>query len=166
LPAIDVAKSVSRVGGEAQRAAYRAVSGDLKLAYAQFEELETSARFGAQLDENTAKIIEHGKRIRACLKQPESAPVSMVAQMTVLLALTGNLFDDVPLERMTEAECAVREAASVIETDLAMRFDTAKALAAEDRETILQIARKALAQFLVMPEVAAAQSKPNDMEAV
>jgi F-type H+-transporting ATPase subunit alpha len=166
LPAIDVAKSVSRVGGEAQRAAYRAVSGDLKLAYAQFEELETFARFGARLDENTAKIIEHGKRIRACLKQPESAPVSMVAQMTVLLALTGNLFDDVPLERMTEAECAVREAASVIETDLAKRFDTAKALAAEDRETILQIARKALAQFLVMPEVAAAQSKPNDMEAV
>jgi F-type H+/Na+-transporting ATPase subunit alpha len=48
LPAVDVGKSVSRVGGAAQRAAYRAVAGDLKLAYAQFEELETFARFGAQ----------------------------------------------------------------------------------------------------------------------
>ena len=45
LPAVDVGKSVSRVGGKAQRAAYRAVAGDLKLAYAQFEELETFARF-------------------------------------------------------------------------------------------------------------------------
>ena len=74
LPAVDVGKSVSRVGGKAQRAAYRAVAGDLKLAYAQFEELETFARFGARLDEDTRKIIEHGRRIRACLKQPEFAP--------------------------------------------------------------------------------------------
>ena len=55
LPAVDVGKSVSRVGGKAQRAAYRAVAGDLKLAYAQFEELETFARFGARLDEDTAR---------------------------------------------------------------------------------------------------------------
>jgi F-type H+-transporting ATPase subunit alpha len=74
LPAVDVGKSVSRVGGKAQWAAYRAVAGDLKLAYAQFEELETFARFGARLDDDTRKIIEHGRRIRACLKQPEFAP--------------------------------------------------------------------------------------------
>ena len=84
LPAVDVGKSVSRVGGKAQRAAYRAVTGDLKLAYAQFEELETFSRFGARLDEDTRKIIEHGRRIRACLKQPESAPVSVAAQIAVL----------------------------------------------------------------------------------
>ncbi|MCB1209860.1 MAG: alternate F1F0 ATPase, F1 subunit alpha, partial [Verrucomicrobiales bacterium] len=58
LPAVDVGKSVSRVGGKAQRNAYRAVAGDLKLAYAQFEELETFARFGARLDEDTRKTIE------------------------------------------------------------------------------------------------------------
>ncbi|HAN55551.1 MAG TPA: F0F1 ATP synthase subunit alpha, partial [Betaproteobacteria bacterium] len=88
LPAVDVGKSVSRVGGKAQRAAYRAVAGDLKLAYAQFEELETFSRFGARLDEDTRKIIEHGRRIRACLKQPAFAPVSVAAQIAVLLALT------------------------------------------------------------------------------
>src|SRR6202167_3287210 len=64
LPAVDVGKSVSRVGGQAQLAAYRAVAGDLKLGYAQFEELENFARFGASLDADTRKIIEHGRRIR------------------------------------------------------------------------------------------------------
>src|SRR6202044_21979 len=103
MPAVDVGKSVSRVGGQAQRAAYRAVAGDLKLAYSQFEELETFSRFGAHLDEATRKIIEHGRRIRACLKQPEFSPVSVPAQIAVLLALTAELFDQVPLEQMTEA---------------------------------------------------------------
>jgi F-type H+/Na+-transporting ATPase subunit alpha len=67
--------------------------GHLKLAYSQFEELETFAKFGTRLDESTRKIIDHGQRIRACLKQAESKPVSMVEQITVLLALTAGLFD-------------------------------------------------------------------------
>src|SRR5580693_1347476 len=70
LPAVDVGKSVSRVGDAAQLPAYRSISR-LKLDYAQFEELESFARFGTRLDENTKKVIEHGKRIRACLKQSE-----------------------------------------------------------------------------------------------
>ena len=118
LPAVDVGKSVSRVGGKAQRAAYRAVAGDLKLAYAQFEELETFARFGARLDEDTRKIIEHGQRIRACLKQSEFAPVSVPAQIAVLLALTAELFDPVPLDQMKDAEHAVQEAAANIPAEL------------------------------------------------
>jgi F-type H+-transporting ATPase subunit alpha len=125
LPAVDVGKSVSRVGGQAQRAAYRAVAGDLKLAYAQFEELETFARFGARLDENTRKIIEHGKRIRACLIQPQFDAVSVPQQIIVLLGLTANLFDTVPFERMTQAEQAVREAATKIPAEILKRFETA-----------------------------------------
>jgi F-type H+/Na+-transporting ATPase subunit alpha len=60
LSAIDVAMSVSRVGGKAQLPAYLEVAGALKLAYAQFEELETFARFGTRLDEQTRKSIEQG----------------------------------------------------------------------------------------------------------
>ncbi len=147
LPAVDVGKSVSRVGGKAQRAAYRAVAGDLKLAYAQFEELETFARFGARIDEDTRKSIEHGRRIRACLKQPEFSPVSVPAQIAVLLALTGKLFDPVPIERMIEAEHAVHEAALKIPEDIITRFETADKLSDEDRAAILEIAHKALAEF-------------------
>lgn len=156
LPAVDVGKSVSRVGGKAQRAAYRAVTGDLKLAYAQFEELETFARFGARLDADTLKVIEHGRRIRACLKQSEFAPVSVPAQIAVLLALTAELFDDVPLDRMTEAEQTVCKAATEIPAEVNERLDTADNLSDEDRETIIEIARKSLAHFQVEPE-----SKPE-----
>jgi F-type H+/Na+-transporting ATPase subunit alpha len=152
LPAVDVGKSVSRVGGEAQWAAYRAVAGDLKLAYAQFEELETFARFGARLDDDTRKIIEHGRRIRACLKQPESAPVAVPAQITVLLALTANLFDPVPLEQMAEAGHAVRESASKIPGEISARFETAAKLNDEDKKAIIEIARQALAPFQPKPD--------------
>lgn len=160
LPAVDVGKSVSRVGGKAQRAAYRALSGQLKLAYAQFEELETFARFGARMDESTAKTIAHGQRIRACLKQPESAPVPVPAQIAVLLALAGNLFDDVPLDRMTAAESAVRESASAIPEDVVKRFETAKELAAQDRAAIVQIAREALVNFVAAPPAKDAKHAP------
>lgn len=152
LPAVDVGMSVSRVGGKAQRAAYRAVAGDLKLAYAQFEELETFSRFGARLDENTRRLIDHGRRIRACLKQPEAAPIPVPEQIAVLLALISALFDAVPLERMTAAEDAVRRAAAAIPADLRARLHTAGTLSDEDRACILAIAGDALAGFQPAPE--------------
>jgi len=147
LPAVDIGKSVSRVGGKAQRASYRVVAGNFKLAYAQFEELETFARFGARLDENTRKIIEHGRRIRACFKQPEFAPVSVPAQISILLALTEGLFDPIPLEHMQAAEQVVQKAATDIPAAVCGRFATAEQLSDEDRKLLLEIARRALTSF-------------------
>jgi len=147
LPAVDVGKSVSRVGGKAQRAAYRAVAGDLKLAYAQFEELESFARFGARLDEDTRKIIAHGQRIRACLKQGEAAPLSAHEQIAILLALTARLFDPISLDRMTAAQRAVQQAAGHISAETRMRLERADKLTDEDREAIVDVARAALTAF-------------------
>lgn len=147
LPAVDVGKSVSRVGGKAQRAAYRAVAGTLKLAYAQFEELETFARFGTRLDDSTRRIIDHGLRIRACLKQPEFDPLSMAEQIAVLLALTEKLFDALPLEQMRAAELAVRRAARELPADLVQRFHADQKLSPADRAVLLEIATAALAHL-------------------
>jgi F-type H+-transporting ATPase subunit alpha len=158
LPAVDVGKSVSRVGGKAQRAAYRAVAGDLKLAYAQFEELETFARFGARLDQDTTKIIEHGKRIRACLKQPDCAPVSVPEQIAVLLALSAQLFDSVPIDQMKDAEHALVDAAKTIPPQVCDRFETAAKLSDEDRKLVIQIACQALERFQTKPEAALKQN--------
>lgn len=144
LPAVDVGKSVSRVGGKAQRTAYRGVTVDLKLAYAQFEELETFARFGARLDDNTLKIIEHGRRIRACLMQPEFAPVSMAEQISVLVALTAGLFDDVSLAQMPMAEKVVRHSAKNIPDELVERLNSTKKLSEEDKAVILMLGQQAL----------------------
>lgn len=151
LPAVDVGKSVSRVGGKAQRAAFRAVAGDLKLAYAQFEELETFARFGAKLDQDTRKTIEHGRRIRACLQQPENAPVSVPAQIAILLAVTTKLFDTVALGQMANAELAVQKAASNIPANVRAQLESAEKLSDDDRAAIIEIARQALAPFQGAP---------------
>ncbi|MFO7581352.1 alternate F1F0 ATPase, F1 subunit alpha [Guyparkeria sp.] len=152
LPAIDVGESVSRVGGKAQRAAFRSVAGDLKLAYAQFEELETFSRFGARLDKDTRQVIEHGRRIRACLRQGESAPLSVAEQVVVLLALTEGLFDPVPLERMDEAEQAVRQTVEDLPDSLAARLESAESLDQEDRKQVVEHARDLLRPFLPVDE--------------
>jgi len=152
LPAVDVGNSVSRVGGAAQRAAYRAVAGNIKLAYAQFEELEAFAKFGTRLDESTRRSIDHGQRIRACLKQSESQPVTLLEQIAVLLALTEGLFDRVPLEKMNDAEQALRKAAADIPADVMERLSTADKQSDADRTTILKVATRALAPFLEPPD--------------
>jgi F-type H+-transporting ATPase subunit alpha len=147
LPAVDVGDSVSRVGGAAQRAAYRAVAGSLKLGYSQFEELEAFARFGTRLDDSTRRIIDHGRRIRACLKQSESQPMALLEQIAVLLALAAGLFDAIPLDKMPDAECAVCKVAADIPADIAARFNTGERLSDGDRKATLEFATKALAPF-------------------
>ena len=154
LPAVDVGKSVSRVGGAAQRAAYRAVAGNIKLAYAQFEELEAFAKFGTRLDASTRQSIDHGQRIRACLKQPESQPVSLPEQITVLLALTAGLFDHIGLDQTTAAERAIRTATSELPSDLVARLISADKLSDADRNTMLAVATHALAALPPTPAVA------------
>jgi F-type H+-transporting ATPase subunit alpha len=114
--------------------------------------LETFARFGTRLDESTRRIIDHGRRIRACIKQPESQPVSMLEQIAVLLALTAGLFDPVPLDKMADAEKALRVAAAGIPADVAGRLATAEKLSDPDRKGILEVANRALAPFQPQPE--------------
>ena len=147
LPAIDVGKSVSRVGGKAQRAIFREVAGDLKLAYAQFEELESFARFGARLDSSTSKTIEHGKRIRACLRQTESAPLSVIQQMTLLLALTSGLFDEIALTDMPKVKMLLGESLLRLSQDLCLRVQNDTRMQDGDHQMILAMATKVLDTF-------------------
>lgn len=147
LPAVDVGKSVSRVGGNAQLSPYRTVTADLKLAYAQFEELESFARFGARLDKNTRHVIEHGRRIRACLKQAEFNPIPVSAQITILLALVNGLLDEIPLERITEAEHSLIQATTELPPEVCARIFTAQGLSTTDREVFLRIAQDAVRGF-------------------
>ncbi|WP_206604709.1 alternate F1F0 ATPase, F1 subunit alpha [Kineobactrum sediminis] len=109
LPAIDVGKSVSRVGGKTQYPAFRDVSGDLRLAYSQFEELETFARFATRLDEDTRATIEHGRRVREVLKQSEQQPLPASSQIIILKAVNAGLLDKLPLELVGSAEAKLQE---------------------------------------------------------
>ena len=114
-------------------------------------------------DADTRKTLEHGRRIRACLKQAELAPVSVAAQITVLLALGAGLFDRVPLERMTAAEGAVQAAVARIPDALLARFEATDRLSEAEREAIIDIAREALEQHL--PEGASGAHAGTDADA-
>ena len=144
LPAVDVALSVSRVGSQAQKTAYRAVAGSLKLAYSQFEELEAFAKFGTHLDDATRKTIDHGRRIRVCLKQSQSQPVPVVDQIVVLVSLEAGLFDQVPLEKVAEGEAALQKAAAGLPKEFAERLNSNEKLNDGDRKAILDLAHGAL----------------------
>ncbi len=99
-PAVDVGRSVSRVGGKAQAPALKAFSESLRLEYAQFLELEIFTRFGTMVDERTRRVIEHGRRIRAVLGQPRLAPLSLGEEVALLVAVTTRALDDLPLDRV------------------------------------------------------------------
>ncbi|WP_291102703.1 MULTISPECIES: alternate F1F0 ATPase, F1 subunit alpha [unclassified Flavobacterium] len=152
LPAVDVGKSVSRVGGKAQLPAYRSITGNLKLAYSQFEELENYARFGTRMDEHTKNIIEHGKRIRIWLKQQELQPMSVPEQILVLLALTNGLFDNVPIDKMQDGESALLKSISDINDAILKRLFSDDELSDPDREVLLNLASNTLADFQIKPE--------------
>jgi F-type H+-transporting ATPase subunit alpha len=147
LPAVDVGKSVSRVGGKAQLAAFRAVAGDLKLGYSQFEELEMFSRFGTRLDDATRKTLTHGKRIRECLHQAQGDPFSVPEQITVLLALALGLFDAIPLEQIHPAEQALRQAALLMAAPLREHLLARRPFQDDARKTIVSLAQSALRPF-------------------
>ena len=96
-PAIDVGLSVSRVGGKAQTAALRAVSGRVRLDYAQFLELEMFTRFGGLSDARVKAQITRGERIRALLNQPRFAALRLVDEVALLAALADGIFDPLPV---------------------------------------------------------------------
>ncbi len=144
LPAVDVGRSVSRVGGKAQLSAYRSVAADLRLSYAQFEELEAFSRFGTRLDPHTRALLERGRRVREVLRQPQLAPLRAAEQIAALLALNAGLFDALPVEGIAGAEAAVRTAVLQRLAPLCDRIEHGAALADADREALLRVSRETL----------------------
>lgn len=136
LPAIDIGRSVSRVGGKAQLPAYRVVAADLRLSYAQFEEFETFARFGTRLDPDTRRALKRGRRVREILKQSEYDLYSASQQIAVLLAATQGLLDNVPTAKVAIAEKSIRSRVRGELGDLCERIDGGQGL---DRQAIAQM---------------------------
>ena len=145
-------KSVSRVGGQAQLPAYRTTTGNLKLAYAQFEELENYARFGTRLDEHTRAVIDHGQRIRGWLKQPNRHPMPVAEQLLVLLALTSGLLDAVPVAQLSATEDALAQRYHDLPADLLQRLVGPDPLNPVDEKTLLALAKTVVADFQAPPK--------------
>ncbi|MDX1810866.1 MAG: F0F1 ATP synthase subunit alpha [Gammaproteobacteria bacterium] len=99
-PAIDVAKSVSRIGGKAQHRRIKEEAGRMKLDYLQFLELEVFTRFGAKLEASMEKAIKRGRVLRELLKQKRFKPLSPQEQLAWLIAFNDGVFDDIEPERI------------------------------------------------------------------
>lgn len=140
LPAVEVGRSVSRVGGKAQRPAYRAVAGALRLAYAQFQELESFARFGTRLDEATQHTLERGRRIRIVLQQHQYQPLSVSQQIALLLAANEGYLDGITLDHIPQAATDLCNAVESQLPDVCQRIELGDQLSEGDRHALLDLA--------------------------
>ncbi len=104
MPAINPGISVSRVGGSAQKKSMKKVSGELKLLYSQYRELQAFAQFGSDLDADTKARLALGERIVEVLKQGRNEPLSVGCQVAIIYAVTHGYLDTVPVKQVKAYE--------------------------------------------------------------
>ncbi len=104
MPAINPGISVSRVGGSAQLKAMKKVSGELKLLYSQYRELQSFAQFGSDLDADTKSRLALGERIVEVLKQDRNSPVRVGCQVAIVYAVINGYLNDVEVKNVKEYE--------------------------------------------------------------
>ena len=103
-PAVNVGISVSRVGGNAQIKCMKKVAGTLKIAQAQFRELESFTKFGGDIDPVTARTIDTGRKNERLLVQPQYEPVAVEDQVAVIYCGVNGLLENVPIDKVSEFE--------------------------------------------------------------
>ncbi len=122
-PAISVGLSVSRVGGAAQIKSMKKAAGPMKLALAQYRELESFAQFGSDLDEQTRKLLEHGEKSIELLKQNQYEPIPVAKQVVAIYALNNGFLESVPTERIREWERGLYTFLDEVKSDLLVRVE-------------------------------------------
>ncbi len=135
-PAINAGLSVSRVGGAAQTKSIRQISGPLRLELAQFRSLAAFAQFGSDLDEQTQKQLDRGRRVAEIIKQPQYAPYDEASEVISLYAATSGSLDDLPLEKIPTFEEKVHDYIRVKNRKLVQRIGTGDKL---DEKTLKEL---------------------------
>ena len=123
MPAINPGISVSRVGGSAQLKAMKKVSGELKLLYSQYRELQAFAQFGSDLDADTKARLALGERIVSVLGQHRNSPVRVGCQVVIIYAVTHGWLDPVPVAQVPAYEERLYELLEQKYNDLLCRFE-------------------------------------------
>jgi F-type H+/Na+-transporting ATPase subunit alpha len=108
-PAVNVGRSVSRVGASAQTKAMKKVAGRLRLELSQYRELEAFAQFGSELDQATQDSLQRGERMVATLNQPQYAPWPMEEQVVAIYAGINGFLDDIPAQDVPRFQDELRE---------------------------------------------------------
>jgi len=140
-PAISVGLSVSRVGGDAQTKAIKAVGGGLKLGLAQFRELAAFSQFSTDLDPETRHTIERGQRLTELLKQPQFNPYAVWEMYASLYAATNGAFDAVPVEKIKATQEALLRELKSKQAKLIEAVNTGDKPTDVQNDTILKVAK-------------------------
>ncbi|MGH2769502.1 MAG: F0F1 ATP synthase subunit alpha, partial [Actinomycetota bacterium] len=123
-PAIDVGRSVSRVGGDAQIKAIKKAVGPLKLDLAQYRELQAFAMFASDLDRSSQAQLARGDRLMELLKQPQFQPVPVERQIVITFAGTQGYLDKIPVEDVRRFEQGLLDFVGAAASDVYQRFRT------------------------------------------
>ena len=120
-PAVDIGRSVSRIGGKAQPEAMRQAARNLRILISRFEEVEALTRVGLDVDTSTQRTIRRGQVMRELLRQPRFSPRKVSEQVLTLTAVSSGWLDDIDPKRAREVvtralERARAELASVVTT--------------------------------------------------
>jgi F-type H+-transporting ATPase subunit alpha len=142
-PAINAGLSVSRVGGNAQTKAMKAVGGKMRLDLAQYRELAAFAQFGSDLDKATQAQLTRGERLVEILKQPQYEPQSLSRQVVIIFAATNGFLDDLPVLDCGRFESEMHDYLGEAYHDIYHEIETAKEISAELEEKM----KKAVGEF-------------------
>lgn len=123
MPAINPGISVSRVGGSAQKKSMKKVSGELKLLYSQYRELQSFAQFGSDLDADTKSRLALGERIVEVLKQKRNSPVSVGCQVAIIYAVINGWLDSIKVSEVHAFEERLFEKLQNQKPQLLTRFE-------------------------------------------
>ena len=152
MPAVNPGISVSRVGGNAQVKAMKQVSGNLKLLYSQYRELQGFAQFGSDLDADTKARLAQGERIVEVLKQNQSSPIVVEKQVAIIYAVTNDMLTSVAPADIKEYEAGLfryldTDAAGV---DVMQTIRTTGKLEKETEEKLIAVLNAYTEQFSEM----------------
>ncbi|HNV12360.1 MAG TPA: F0F1 ATP synthase subunit alpha [bacterium] len=135
-PAVNAGLSVSRVGSSAQIKAMKKVAGKMRLEAAQYRELAAFAQFGSDLDEETRKKLERGKRLMEILKQDQYEPMDVALQVVVFFSLINGLMDNIPVDKIREFEKGLIEYVKDNAQDVLKNIKEVKVMDEKDEEKL------------------------------
>jgi F-type H+-transporting ATPase subunit alpha len=141
-PAINIGTSVSRVGSSAQMKATKKVAGRLKLDLAQFQELERFSEFTEELDPQTKKTIEKGKRMRILLRQIDLAPLPIEKEVVVIFTGVNSDIEEVPMDRIKEFEEDVLKTVELEAPEILKEIKETGDMTDKSKESLLDLIKK------------------------
>ena len=141
-PAINIGTSVSRVGSSAQMKATKKVAGRLKLDLAQFQELERFSEFTEELDPQTKKTIEKGKRMRILLRQVDLAPLPIEKEVIVIFTGVNSDIEEVPMDRIKEFEEEVLKTVELETPEILKEIKETGDMTDKSKESLLDLIKK------------------------